>query len=130
MSLYAGVSTRPTSTFPPSRPQKDQRIERVLQAIHADPSQDISALAVLASLSVSRLSHLFKLQTGCRLRSYLVACRLDLAARHLQSSEASVKETSYTVGYRHPPSFARAFHARFGCSPKEYRLQYMLRKCS
>jgi len=130
MSLYAGVSTRPTSTFPPSKPQRDQRIERVVQAIHADPSQDISALALMVNLSVSRLSHLFKLERDCRLRSYLVDCRLGLAARALQSGKTPVKEISYNVGYQHPPSFARAFHARFGCSPKEYRLQHMLRKCS
>jgi AraC-like DNA-binding protein len=131
MSLYARVSACPADAFDSSKAQRDQRIERVVQAIHADPSQDIAALAMLAKLSVSRLSHLFKLEKGCRLRSYLVDRRLQLAARILQSSEAQVKEISYTVGYQQPPSFARAFRSKFGCSPKQYRSQLrILRKCS
>lgn len=131
MSLYAGISTRPASTFPPTKAQSDQRIERVLQAIHADPSQEIPALATLINLSVSRLSHLFKQEQGCRLRSYLVERRLDLAASILQSGETPVKEVSYNVGYGHPSSFVRAFRARFGHSPKQYRSQQqVLRKCS
>jgi len=123
MSLHAGVSTGPARPFHSSKAQNDQRIERVLQAIRADPSQPIGALAMLASLSVSRLSHLFKMETSCALRSYLVECRLERAARVLQSSETPVKEISYSVGYQHPPSFARAFAAKFGCSPKQYRWQ-------
>jgi AraC-like DNA-binding protein len=127
MSLHASVSTCPAGPFASSKAQNDQRIQRVLQAIQADSSQDIAALAGLVRLSVSRLSHLFKLETGCRLRSYLMDWRLELAASVLQSTEASVKETSYTVGYGHPSSFARAFHARFGCSPKQYRSQQQMR---
>ena len=123
MSLHAGVSTCRTDVLVSSKSENDPRIQRVLQAIHADPSQDIAALAVLVNLSVSRLSHLFKLEQGCRLRSYLVDCRLELAARVLQSSETPVKEISYNVGYGHPSSFVRAFRARFECSPKQYRSQ-------
>ncbi len=130
MSLHASVSTCPAGPFDSSKAQNDQRIQRVLEAIQIDPSQDIAALAVLVELSISRLSHLFKLETGCRLRSHLVDCRLQVAAGQLQNAGVSVKETSYTVGYRHPSSFVRAFHARFGCSPKQYRSQQMLRKCS
>lgn len=131
MSLHAGISTCPTGAFHPSKARNDPRIQRVLQAIHADPSQDIAALAVLVNLSVSRLSHLFKLVKGCRLRSYLVDCRLNLAACVLQSSETPVKEISYNVGYGHPSSFVRAFRAKFGCSPKQYRSQLrILRKGS
>ena len=123
MSLHAGVSTCPASAFLSSKAENDPRVQRVLQVIHADPSQDIAALAVLVNLSVSRLSHLFKLGKGCRLRSYLMDCRLNLAARVLQSSETPVKEISYNVGYGHPSSFVRAFRAKFGCSPKQYRSQ-------
>lgn len=123
MSLHAGVSPCPTNAFVSRKAESDPRIQRVLEAIHADPSQEIAALAILVKLSVSRLSHLFKLETGCRLRSYLMDLRLQRAALCLQSSDASVKEAAYTVGYRHPSSFVRAFSAKFGCSPTQYRLQ-------
>lgn len=130
MPLHAGASAHPTIPFHSNTAHNDQRIQRVMQAIQADPSQDIAALALLANLSASRLSHLFKLETGWRLSSYIVDWRLKLAASRLQSAEVPVKEISYTVGYQHPPSFARAFRSKFGCSPTQYRSQQMLRKCS
>lgn len=109
----------------------DARIQRILRVIAANPSHDIAALARMVNLSCSRLSHLFKLETGFSLRGFLVDCRLETAALVLRRSEASVKEVSYNVGYQHPPSFVRAFHGKFGCSPGEYRAQQqILRMCS
>lgn len=109
----------------------DERIRQVLQAIAADPSHDIATLASLVNLSRSRLSHLFKLETSCSLQTFLVDCRLEAAALSLSCSNSSVKEVSYNVGYMHPPSFVRAFRAKFGCSPKQYReRQQGLRMCS
>jgi AraC-like DNA-binding protein len=32
-----------------------------------------------------------------------------------------IKEISYYAGYRHAPSFVRAFRNQFGASPSEYR---------
>ena len=109
----------------------DERIRQILRAIAADPSRDIAALAQTLNLSSSRLSHLFKLETSCSLHAYLVDCRLETAALVLRTSETSVKEISYNVGYKHPPSFVRAFRNKFGCSPGEYRAQqHILRMCS
>ena len=109
----------------------DERIRLILQAITADPSCNIAALARMVSLSSSRLSHLFKLETGFSLRDFLIDCRLERAALVLTRSAASVKEVSYNVGYLHPPSFVRAFRNKFGCSPRQYRAQQqVLRMCS
>ena len=92
------------------RPQvADYRIRRVMQAIEADPSQDIRALARMVNLSSSRLSHLFKIATGTSLQSYLSNWRLEAAAALLQSTETPIKEVSYSVGYRHAPSFVVPF---------------------
>jgi len=99
----------------------DLRVRRVLQTIQSAPSCDAAGLAQMVGLSNSRLSHLFKLETGQDLRSFLTQCRLDRAAQLLQNAETPVKEISYLVGYRHTASFIRAFHKRFGCAPQDYR---------
>lgn len=99
----------------------DQRIESILQAIDADPALDMVALAQSVHLSRSRLSHLFKREMGQSLYSYLADCRLERAAQLLQQTQTPVKEVSYIVGYRHSPSFVRAFRKKFGCAPNDCR---------
>jgi len=129
--LNASVAVRLERLVHGTKLNYDERVRQVLRAIAADPSHDIPALARLVTLSDSRLSHLFKLETGCSLQTFLVDRRLEAAALALCQTENSVKEVSYTVGYRHPPSFVRAFRNRFGCSPSEYRAQQqILRMCS
>jgi len=104
----------------------DERIPHILRAIAADPTQDIAALARTVNLSSSRLSHLFKSETGHSLRAFLVNCRLERASLVLRQTNTSVKAISYSVGYGHPPSFVRAFRKHFDCSPTEYRAQQQI----
>ncbi len=92
-----------------------------MEAIKADPSVTIQDLAAMVNLSGSRLSHLFKAATGFTLQTFLSNCRLQISAELLQSTEMPIKEVSYSVGYRHAPSFVRAFRNKFGSSPNDYR---------
>jgi AraC-like DNA-binding protein len=107
----AGYSTAPA----------DGRIRMVVQVIESNPSRSISDLAGMVNLSVSRLSHLFKAATGLSLQHFLTTCRLQSALHLLHSTEMPIKEISYYAGYRHAPSFVRAFRNQFGASPSEYR---------
>jgi len=99
----------------------DRRVQKVLQAIEADPSREIQELAQLVNLSSSRLSHVFKAATGISLQGFLSDARLQRAAELLESTDMAVKEISYYVGYRHAPSFVRAFRSKVGTSPNDYR---------
>ncbi len=99
----------------------DDRIRSVLQAIESNPGHSISELAGMVGLSISRLSHLFKTATGLSLQSFLTTCRLRNALDLLHWTEMPIKEISYHAGYRHAPSFVRAFRNLFGASPREYR---------
>jgi AraC-like DNA-binding protein len=101
----------------------DERVQTILQTIDSAPAQDLTRLAQLAGLSNSRLSHLFKRETGLDLRSFLTSYRLEKAAQMLGNEEVAIKEVSYLVGYRHTASFIRAFRKSFGCTPQEYRSQ-------
>jgi AraC family transcriptional regulator, arabinose operon regulatory protein len=106
--------------------EADYRVRKVLSAVKMDPALDIQGLAHMVSLSSSRLSHLFKTSTGSSLQNFLSNWRLEKAAGLLQSTEMPVKEISYFVGYRHAPSFVRAFRKRYGYSPNDYRNQQRL----
>jgi AraC-like DNA-binding protein len=99
----------------------DDRIRRVLQAIESNPEHSIQELSDMVNLSSSRLSHLFKTATGFSLQTFLTNCRLQLALDLLHSTEMPIKEISYRAGYRHAPSFVRAFRNKFGASPSGYR---------
>jgi AraC family transcriptional regulator, arabinose operon regulatory protein len=106
--------------------EADHRVQKVLHAVKVDPSLDIQDLAHMVNLSSSRLSHLFKTSTGSSLQNFLSHWRLEKAAGLLQSTEVPVKEISYRVGYRHAPSFVRAFRKRYASSPNDYRNQQRL----
>jgi AraC-like DNA-binding protein len=104
----------------------DSRIRKVVQAIDGKPSQTIQDLSRLVNLSGSRLSHLFKAQTGWNLHSFLWNQRMDKAAALLRSTEMRVKEITDCVGYGQTPSFNRAFKKKFGSSPTSYRCRQQL----
>ena len=104
----------------------DYRVRKILRSFQADPSLDIQDLAQMVNLSGSRLSHLFKASTGSSLQNYLSNWRLEKAAGLLQATEMPIKEISYFVGYRHAPSFVRAFRNKYGSSPNDYRNQQRL----
>jgi transcriptional regulator GlxA family with amidase domain len=101
----------------------DYRMEEVLRCIESEPSKTVRDLANLVNLSSSRLSHLFKLQTGVSLNRFLSDVRLRRAAELLKSTEIQIKEVSYIVGYHQTSSFDRAFRNKFALSPADYRMR-------
>ena len=103
--------------------QVDFRVGKVLQAIEHNPSVTIPYLARLVNLSSSRLSHVFKAQTGLSLKSFLTEQRLGRAALLLRTTEMRIKKLTYLTGYSQEPNFVRAFHKKFRCSPTHYRNQ-------
>lgn len=101
--------------------QKDFRIQRVVQDLNQDPFRTVPELARDCHISASRLSHLFKDETGLNVRNYRLDCRLETAAGMLVSTDMSIKQIAYSAAYHHCSSFVRAFKTRFGMSPASYR---------
>jgi transcriptional regulator GlxA family with amidase domain len=114
---------RQASTKMATPQQIDFRVGKTLQAIEHNPSSSIQYLASLVNLSGSRLSHLFKAQTGLTLKGFLIDKRLNRAAFLLRTTEIRIKEITYLSGYSQGPSFDRAFQKKFRCSPSHYRNQ-------
>jgi len=99
----------------------DYRIRQVLESVEEDPSRTILELANSVSLSSSRLGHLFRLQVGIDLDSFVRNARLEKAAKLLQETELSIKEIAAKVGYHHASSFDRGFEKKFRATPADYR---------
>lgn len=101
----------------------DARIQFLLQVMAQDLKSyyDLKILADLVSLSPSRLSHLFKQETGNSLMNVLIALRLDKATRLLEFSNDTIATIAEEVGFSSAFYFSRQFRQRVGISPRMYR---------
>ena len=93
----------------------------MLQSLETQLPHSVRELAEQVHLSPAHLQRLFKQETGVHLSDLVSARRLNMAAELLTSTDMEVKQIAYFVGYGHHSSFVRAFHKRFGQSPKRYR---------
>lgn len=99
---------------------------RVAKAIHLletklkEPVQ-IDHLAEAIGLSSSRLSHLFKAETGHSIIETLNKMRLRQAALLLEHTRRSASEVAWDVGFQNYNHFANQFKAIYGMNPMQYR---------
>ncbi len=78
-------------------------------------------------LSISRLSHLFREQTGLTPQQYLEQRRIARARELLELSSFSITEIADQVGYESPFYFSRRFANATGESPRSYRHRHARR---
>jgi two-component system response regulator YesN len=104
--------------------QTDVRIQRAAQILTEDPARPLPALARSCQVSVSRLTHLFKDETGITLKNYRLDSRLQAAAVMLASTDMPIKAIASRVGYHHTSSFVRAFKTHSRETPADYRMSH------
>ena len=110
----------------PLRGRMDDRLLRVMEHIGAELAGDLSvdALARVATLSPSRLSHLFTASLGIPPQRYVERERLTRAAQLLTSTDRAVGEIARDVGWDDPLYFSRRFSNLHGHSPTAHRRQW------
>ena len=101
--------------------QTDLRIAKAVRLLNEDPSRTLADLACGCALSLSRLSHLFRAETGLTLNEFRRNRRFEAAMKMLATTDMPIKQIAYTLGYRHTSSFVRAFEVHAGVSPSDYR---------
>lgn len=96
----------------------------VAAAILADPADQGTLVewAGRVHSSTRTLERSFKTETGLTFRQWRAAVRMRAASRQLLAG-TPVSEVTAQVGYDSPASFARAFRAWSGLSPREYAAQ-------
>jgi len=102
----------------------DDRIGRSIVLIHSDPAHPftVDSLAREIGMSRTRFAEKFQEMIGVGPMSYLSEWRLQLALSEIASSRLPINEIARKSGYGSAASFSRAFAARFGKSPKEFRI--------
>jgi AraC family transcriptional regulator len=89
---------------------------------HLEEKLDLETLAGVAHFSPFHFHRLFGALMGEALGDYLRRRRLEIAAVRMRSQgRVAVLDIALGVGFGSAEAFTRAFRARFGCSPTEWR---------
>lgn len=101
----------------------DPQVGTTLGLMHAHPDKhwSVESLASEAGMSRSRFADRFRDLLGVSPMAYLSEWRLQKALSLLDESRCSVQEVAVQTGYQSPAAFTRAFSAKFGSSPSDYR---------
>ncbi|MBW5448247.1 helix-turn-helix domain-containing protein [Cohnella sp. CFH 77786] len=101
----------------------DPRVSQVMRMLSARMREPLTVndLATAVGLSASRLSHLFKAETGRSVLDTLNAMRLEQASLLMVHAGRTATEAAYDVGFQNYNHFAALFRKRFGKSPSAYR---------
>ena len=99
-------------------------MHRVIEAIdqRIDQPLDLASLAAVAHFSPYHFHRVFAAWMGETLGDYLRRRRVEQAASRLAAQpRLAVLQAALSVGFGSGEAFARAFKARFGCSPSAWR---------
>lgn len=101
----------------------DPRVRAARAYIERHYASDISleAIAAASNLSPSRLSSLFRSETGVSVMAYRNELRLVQAAQLLLHSNLRIADIGSRVGYAEQAFFSRIFRKHLGMSPRQYR---------
>lgn len=101
----------------------DPAIGSALGAMHGAPERKwtVSELARKAGLSRSVFAGRFVALVGEPPLRYLIGLRLDKASELLQRTKQTISEVTEATGYESEAAFSRAFKAKFGSSPSQWR---------
>lgn len=88
-----------------------------------DPGLDVARIAAALRLSPSSVHRVFAGEP-CSVSEWIWGQRLERLARDLADpalGRRSVSELAFALGFNDAAHVSRAFKARFGCSPREFR---------
>ena len=85
----------------------------------------VKYMASKLSLSARYLSDLLKQETGKTALEHIHISLVTEAKNLLLSTDNTVAETAYQLGFENPPYFSRLFKKEVGLTPTEYREQFL-----
>lgn len=88
----------------------------------------LKTVAARIGVSPFHLHRLFRKRTGMSMKTYLEQIRLNQAKRLLQDGRLNATETCYEVGFQSLSRFYSLFRQEYGCTPGEYRNQWMRKR--
>ncbi|MCP3932849.1 MAG: response regulator [Bacteroidetes bacterium] len=95
------------------------RLKKAIEAQLDNPEYDIVTLAKDMHLSRSQLYRKTKALTGQSIASYVRLIRLHHGRQILKTSEKSVSQVAFSVGFSDPGYFSKCYSEVFGYAPSE-----------
>ena len=101
----------------------DERMKRVLEYIHANISYQLNVeeLSDLAHVTKPYFIKLFKHEFGISPIQYINGKKVERAQLLLFTTNMTIKEVAYTLGFSDHNYFIRLFRKMIGTTPQEYR---------
>jgi len=85
----------------------------------------VKFMASELTISARYLSDLLKQETGKTALEHIHIFLIDEAKNMLMSTDNTIAETAYQLGFENPPYFSRLFKKEVGLTPIEYKEQFM-----
>jgi AraC family transcriptional regulator, positive regulator of tynA and feaB len=126
LSVLSGAIREQDAAMPTRQTISEKRLQDVLKYIEvhlSDPKLSSTSVATGCGISTRYLSFLLN-HHGTPFSTLVWDKRLKVAAQWLatsKSSEASISEIAYRVGFKCPAHFSRMFKRHFQMSPRQYR---------
>ncbi len=115
----------PQDADPAAAPSPDdlflQKIRRIIDERIGDVDLDISFLCQKVGLSATQLFRKMKALTGEAPISFIRRVRLHRGRELLQTTDLTIAEIAYDLGFTDPGYFSRAFGKEFGSPPSDNR---------
>lgn len=105
----------------------DKEVLMALRFIHANIESKIQVTDVLENVPLSRrlLEQRFRKMTGTSIYNYISMQRIERFAQLLQSSNESISDIAAKLDEFDTKSISRRFKEIKGCTPSEFRKQYL-----
>ncbi len=98
-----------------------QKLQEATEQVMSDPENAIAELEKAMHLSQMQLYRKLKALTGKTPSLYIRSIRLQKAMELLNTTDLTVSEIAYDVGFTTPTYFSRAFSDEFGIPPSSVR---------
>jgi AraC-like DNA-binding protein len=116
--ILNSISNEENNTY---LPNNNMIIERITEYINTNIANKIliEDIASFLALSISRVSHIFKQETGISILKYINKKRLMLAKELIRQGETFIN-IAHKCGFQDYTSFFRAFKKEYNLTPGEY----------
>jgi AraC-like DNA-binding protein len=120
--LFSKLSLRENTTFKNINSNDAEKLLVIRNEILSDLSIPpvLGELAIIASMSETKLKQLFKQTFGDTIYNYYQKARMEEAAFLLKQAKHSVSEVGYELGFSNLSHFSRLFEKQYGITPKKF----------
>lgn len=120
--LFSKLSLRENTTLKKINSNDAEKLLVIRNEILSDLSTPpvLSELAIIASMSETKLKQLFKQTFGDTIYNYYQKVRMEEAAFLLKQAKHSVSEVGYELGFSNLSHFSRLFEKQYGITPKKF----------